>query len=518
MKLFFWAKRTPSPTMILHYDNPPTAQEKTTNPTLQKTRSETQQTQKMLIAQIKINVFRQSNNVLNFELEIKENDQTRTKCKSNFSLFEGGNDKKQIMHDPIYKNSCFFEKNKDIRKQTLESTFLGKKLNEKSTREKIKSFNLLHQSFEAKNKDCNLENLLKSNKKNCVVNPIQFLRKREDFASVNKEKINPQKNIKITTSVGLALEKSKDMQIYTKKNKNLVLNPFKIESNQSLKINKELQDYLRNKPNPKQEINRTIINFNQCILNTPTQEKRSKLYFQNLKKLLFKFFLDDPIKSPDQAYSLNEEKIFQAILSKKRIDFASHKKYTEAYLSKLNTKFFKKKRETYLKFTFPKCVKHLKKILETSLTQIFEDSFIIRKISRKDLEHFFYKHYFANIAKKEGIPIERFYIFKNHTHRFSSNIPKSVNLDMINLWKQNQGLVKQMVDYLKGSFMKDVSGFNKLKIEGLLDKWGRLVDAIGEEKAVDKIVDGIKNRHSKLPWTLCEIRYAVKKTIDLLIE
>ena len=66
--------------------------------------------------------------------------------------------------------------------------------------------------------------------------------------------------------------------------------------------------------------------------------------------------------------------------------------------------------------------------------------------------------------------------------------------------------------------MKDVSGFNRLKIEGLLEKWGRLVDAVGEEKAVDKIVDGIKNRHSKLPWTLCEIRYAVKKTIDLLIE
>ena len=231
---------------------------------------------------------------------------------------------------------------------------------------------------------------------------------------------------------------------------------------------------------------------------------------------MFKLFLNKPLPKENLTFSNNEKLIFHSILHKKKIKFDENIELNEESMNKINRQFYKKKRETYLKFVFPKCVKYLRKVLTETHDTLFNNHLCLKKLSKLNRDMIFYNHYFKEIAETQKIPIESFILFKNWTHRFSDHIPKSVNLQMVNLWKKNPTLVNDMLRYLNERFFKDFFDFNKEKIESLIIKWGSMVVDIGEDKTVEKIVDSLKKKQSKLPWSLAEVEYAVQKTKSLL--
>ena len=243
------------------------------------------------------------------------------------------------------------------------------------------------------------------------------------------------------------------------------------------------------------------------------QKRRVFVPLANLEQLLHKFFRNVSFGSESVSYSSNEQKIFKAILDKKRVKYLPETPFDQNYLSQLSKLFYIKKRETYFKFVFPKCIKFLKNKLIKNLSI---HDFTLKKMTRKERESFFYRHYFGEISKREQIPIESFFVFKNCTHRFSDLIPRSINQEMMKLWQKNPKLIEEILEYINSKFLQDVQKFNKDKIEALLDKWRKMIIDQGEDKAVKKIVKRLRLKKGKLPWTVNEVKHAMEQARKFL--
>lgn len=238
--------------------------------------------------------------------------------------------------------------------------------------------------------------------------------------------------------------------------------------------------------------------------------------FEKLRSVLNYFFLHSPLNESHIAFSENEQKIFVAILKKKNIFFCKKSQFDFEHLSELSRQFQKKKRERYLKYVIPKCVKHLKKKHLNQSSRDVAKQYQIKTMTKKQREYEFYKHYFADLAKEENLPIESFFIFKNFTHRYSDHIPKTLNLDLMSLWKKNSRLIMDIFEYLDGDFYTDLKAVNQMKIDTLIDRWEGIVKKKGPDNGIKTIIGHLRGRHSKLPWTICEARFAVDKTLELL--
>ena len=84
------------------------------------------------------------------------------------------------------------------------------------------------------------------------------------------------------------------------------------------------------------------------------------------------------------------------------------------------------------------------------------------------------------------------------------------------IWKQNTKLVMDIFEYLEQLFYCDLKKLNLLKIESLIGKWIVMISKHGEERAVNKIINELRQKRSKLPWTMFEVRHGIEKTVDLL--
>ena len=231
---------------------------------------------------------------------------------------------------------------------------------------------------------------------------------------------------------------------------------------------------------------------------------------------MVKFFINGSFCEADLNLNNYEQKIFISILKKKKFIFNKKRLFELDQLNKLAERPPLKKREANLKFVLPKAVKFLKtKLVNPLVSSIGKYSIEGKKILKKKND-FFYEHYFGQIAKKEGIPIEKFFVFRNWTHRYSDNIPKTITTETLSMWKKNPEFHGKMLEYLNEHFLEELEKVIEFKIEAKIYKWNQLAFKEGVDRAIGKILKLIESKGGKMPWTLVEARNALWNTLDII--
>lgn len=170
----------------------------------------------------------------------------------------------------------------------------------------------------------------------------------------------------------------------------------------------------------------------------------------------------------------------------------------------------RKKKEYNIKFVFVKAIKYLKsKFLSEQFNFEKSKSFINSNILHNS-DICFYRYFFGEIAREKGIPIENFFVFKNWTHRYDKNIPKTITMRSIQLWKLNPEFIFEIRKYFRESFLNDFKIFNQTKISKMEKEWIKLVKKFGPSIAVKSILKTLSAKGSKLPWTLSEVKNGLK--------
>jgi hypothetical protein len=237
--------------------------------------------------------------------------------------------------------------------------------------------------------------------------------------------------------------------------------------------------------------------------------------FAMLESVLIKFFVKKEINYDEFNLNKNENKIFESIIKKK-----SKTKTISCLSVKLINKVMRtsqpKRKEYYLKFILLKCFSYLKEqFFKKNISTCNPLKLNYRGQSKME-QTAFYSHYFGEISEEEGIPLENFFVFKNWTHRFSKNIPKSITGHSLELWKKNPMFVNKIIEFLDGDFIKFFYEFNKEKITKMVQKWRQYVITFGKEKATQFIVESINKKGAKIPWTLQEVLDGIKYTKEAL--
>lgn len=246
-------------------------------------------------------------------------------------------------------------------------------------------------------------------------------------------------------------------------------------------------------------------------LETVEKMKLESKFFQKLKKVCLAVFLEKTIYDEDLDLEEYEKKILRILLKKKGFAMPQPWGGDSESLNLLLSESTPKKKEYCLKMVLVKCIKHLKKEFQR---QYHSD--LCSQNDRQELESLFYKYHFEEISEQMQIPIERFFAFKNWTHRFDDYIPKSITSKLLRLWKKNPRFIGAIEEYLKGNFLSDFIIFNQQKIERMVKEWEKAVKKDSLENVVKSIVKRFKEKKSKLPWTLSEVKAAIKVTLDVL--
>jgi hypothetical protein len=254
--------------------------------------------------------------------------------------------------------------------------------------------------------------------------------------------------------------------------------------------------------------------------------KNNLFQIQHLKpanSLLFKFrsiftkvFFGEPVVAKDLQMKKYELQIFSHLLVRKGFPLQHDTELTPELLNKIAKYSKSKKREYYLKLIIKRCINHMQKKLENNQTAFHHDFKLLPLTSLKNRDMFFYQYYFHEEAKKKNIPIERFFAFKNWTHRYNKNIPSSITNEVLELWKSNPRFIHEMTHYLNQGFLADFKEFNKIKIKKMVDSWCKLMKQLGEESGSEQIMKSIMARGCKLPWTIVEIEKGIKITLNVL--
>lgn len=210
--------------------------------------------------------------------------------------------------------------------------------------------------------------------------------------------------------------------------------------------------------------------------------------------------------------------ILKAIVLKKNFPLFSSQELTAKTLNEL-IKFDLKKRKDYnVKFAFARVIDHLKKrFLRTCEVRVVKRGGGTKStVQSKD--YAIYHHHFGAIAAKKKIPIEQFFAFKNHSHIFNRHIPRSINSQVLSLWKLNPAFIAQIEAYLARAFLDDFKMANQIKVRKMVMKWARLVGKLGLAQASEKIVGKLGLKGSKVPWTVSEVKEAVLSVRKMLSE
>lgn len=250
---------------------------------------------------------------------------------------------------------------------------------------------------------------------------------------------------------------------------------------------------------------------------SPNLSDKKKSIFSNISNLLLLIFSNQHIKQQQLNIQGHEKQLLQIVLKKKRLRFIASRLSDPGYISQIIKSPPPKKRETNLKYVIPKCLKHLRKKFVQMAEARADLSLFAKNKRKRDLDYDFYDHYFGDIARRENIKIERFFLYRNWTHRFSRSIPKSVTADSLELWKKNPLFIRHLLEYLRVGFWEDCFSLNKKKIRLLVVNWGKLCNG---KKGIGQVVKEIKgcllSRGGKLPWTYHEAKAAIDLTIDIL--
>jgi hypothetical protein len=253
------------------------------------------------------------------------------------------------------------------------------------------------------------------------------------------------------------------------------------------------------------------------ILKKPNQILPYISKFFALKEILFHLFLQKDFNLTFPSLKNYEILILKSIILKK-FNSKINVDITKELLNSIVKINLKKKKEYCLKMVIMKSITHLKNSFLVNKYNIESKMLLSNEISVKSTENIFYQYYFGDVAKKNNLPIETFYGFKNWTHRHNKNIPKSITNRVISLWKQSPEFISEMRGYIKHQFLTDFEVFNKEKILKMLRSWGKIIKKKGLDEGVQSILKSLSVKGCKLPWTMSEARNAVMVTNQVLNE
>lgn len=247
-----------------------------------------------------------------------------------------------------------------------------------------------------------------------------------------------------------------------------------------------------------------------------TIKKKNPNNFRKLQNLLKKLFLNKPISQKDTNLKQHEKTLLKCILVKKKYRFDTEQPLSLENIKKLQHKRIRKKKEYGLKFAIMRTFNQLKRdfldahrLKSESSTQKTRD---ISSRFHKSEDIYFYTHYFGEYAKRQNLPIESFFVFKNWSHRYNANIPKSITAETIKAWKTNALFKHKVLDYLDKNFYSDFEEFNTRKIGKLMCLWETTAKKFGLNKAMQWIMESMSKKGCKLPWTWSEVEHAIECT------
>ena len=243
--------------------------------------------------------------------------------------------------------------------------------------------------------------------------------------------------------------------------------------------------------------------------------KTQFMHFTGLKNALLVSLFQQRVSQNQLELDAHESMILQALLVKKKFSIAPGTRWGAQSINRLAAVRLSRPKEYNTKFVLLRCVKKLKGDFAARLVDTFGPG--PKRSKARTIEKLFYSHFFGEIARNKGLPLERFYAFKNWTHRRVEHIPKSVTQSSLDLWKLNPQFVARLRDYIDGAFLDDFIKSNSIKIVRMVAKWSCLADEIGYQAAVDSVLKSLRYAKCKLPWALSEVRFAmcmVKKILE----
>ena len=178
-------------------------------------------------------------------------------------------------------------------------------------------------------------------------------------------------------------------------------------------------------------------------------------------------------------------------------------------LTVLNTGKSFKRLEENLKFVFKHTLKYLKRKFEKSRS-------FFRYTKRFD--DFFYRHYFSDVSREQGIPLKEYYdpvIYEQEE--------KSVNQVYLKRVVTSELFRKDIIRYLKsGRFQRDYLKTLKSKLCKLLSRFDNH-SANNTHPLNKKLINQVKryfrrNKQCKLPWTQTEIEKSLADFFSFVLN
>lgn len=243
--------------------------------------------------------------------------------------------------------------------------------------------------------------------------------------------------------------------------------------------------------------------------------------FQKAYRLMIKLVCDDRIGPQDIDMSDSKKRLIIEFMRKKKLcKSIDIEDFTVKTLTTMRDNENARRTEERLKFIFKKCIRFIQNRFKKKLLGRSEKTWEVDEQFSESVkfDYVFYEHYFGDIAKQIGQPIEKFFHFRNWKNRTSEHIPKSITKVYVNYLKMNPKFMKIFIGYMNDRLVKDIILNNVKKIQRLVGEWENLVKKFGEEEGVNIVYNRFRNKGLKLPWGLKEVRKAIEDTLKYIIK
>ena len=250
-------------------------------------------------------------------------------------------------------------------------------------------------------------------------------------------------------------------------------------------------------------------------------KKRQFPVFEKAFKLMLKLLCDDKIDAMDlEMPDVHKELVMEFMRKKKLCKVLSLEEFTFTTLTTLRDNENARRTEERLKFVFKKCIRYIqsrfkkKMMVKSKEAWTFEDNYS----DSVKFDYIFYGHYYNQIAREIGQPIEKFFHFRNWKNRTSEHIPKSITKVYVNYLKMNPKFMNLFITYMNQRLLKDVTLNNIKKLSRLIEDWENWAKKESPGSNGIEVLKRFKAKGLKLPWGLNEVRSAIKDTLGYIIK
>lgn len=272
---------------------------------------------------------------------------------------------------------------------------------------------------------------------------------------------------------------------------------------------------------PSKTFHNSISQFDDSKQNQMEEEGESLKFFGHTFRLLKKLIsLDEIFEKDIELTNIQKEFVIEFMKKKKLCKNLKLDDFTVKTLTTLRDNESVRRTEERLKFVFKKCLRYMQKKFRSKLEVKGPDSKKIAEAlsDNTKFDYLFYSHYYGKISNRRGIPIEKFFHFRNWKNRVSEHIPKSITKEYVACLKMNPSFMQRFIVYMNTRLVRDVKMSNTSKILRLVNHWEAQYEKNQSEEVLKQILNRFAKKGLKLPWGLNEIRCAIKDTQNYIFK